>query len=282
MTLSQIKNNFLKELKGLYPVTEIETFFQLVLEDQLGIRRIDLALNPELHQQDWNTQPFDEAVEELLREKPIQYILGKTEFAGMTFWVDESVLIPRPETEELVRWIADSAKELSSPEILDIGTGSGCIPITLAKMLPESRVEALDISASALNTARKNARRLKARVKFFEHDILGPSSLGHSYDIMASNPPYVRKSEMHAMRSNVVRHEPGVALFVTDEDPLQFYRRIGEHGRVSLKKGGLLFFEINEYLGDKTVALLSEMGYSDVTLKKDIYNKDRMIRAVKK
>ena len=282
MTLPQIKNKFLEELKALYPATEIESFFQLLLEDQFGIKRINMALNPELQKQQWNAQPFEEALVQLLQERPIQYILGKTEFAGMTFCVDESVLIPRPETEELVRWIADSARELSSPEILDIGTGSGCIPIALAKMLPDAKIQALDVSAAALATARKNAQRLKARVNFFKHDILSPRNLGQNYTVMVSNPPYVRKSEMVLMRGNVARYEPEGALFVSDEDPLQFYRRIGEHGLVSLNRGGLLFFEINECLANKTVELLSEMGYSDVKVRKDIYDKDRMIRAVKK
>lgn len=282
MTLPQIKDHFFKELEHLYPETEIESFMQLILEHHFGIRRIDLALNPELKTRSWNAEPFKKAVRELLDEKPIQYIIGSAEFAGMSFSVNESVLIPRPETEELVKWVADSAKEIRSPEILDIGTGSGCIPIALAKCLPASKVQALDISKYALDTARKNAERLKADVMFFEQDILSQARLKETYDIIVSNPPYVRKSETSKMRKNVVRFEPELALFVSDHDPLEFFRRIGEHGLISLKPGGMLFFEINEFLGDKTVRLLSDQGYSDILLKKDIYDKDRMIRAVKK
>jgi release factor glutamine methyltransferase len=200
----------------------------------------------------------------------------------MSFDVNESVLIPRPETEELVRWIAESAKKIRTPSILDIGTGSGCIPISLARALPEAKLHALDISLQALKTAQKNAKRLQVRVDFFEHDILSRDRLNQTYDIMISNPPYVRRSEISQMRGNVVHHEPEIALFVSDDDPLEFFRKIVEHGQISLRKGGLLFFEINEFLGDKTAELLSGLGYSDIVLKKDMFEKDRMIRAVKK
>ena len=282
MTLPQIKDQFYKELQQLYPRTEIESFLELILEREFGVRRIDLALDQELRERSWDPKPFDEALQELLKEKPIQYILGKVEFLGMDFCVDESVLIPRPETEELAGWVIESAKELRSPVILDVGTGSGCIAISLAKLLPGSVIHALDVSPAALNTARKNSKRHQTEIRFLERNILSPEKLEVTYDIMVSNPPYVRKREMAQMRKNVTRYEPDLALFVSDDDPLEFFRRIGEHGQTSLRPGGFLFFEINEYLGEKMVALLTSMGYGEVILKKDIYGKDRMIRAAKK
>ena len=272
----------MERLSGLYPDTEIESFFYLILEQRFGIRRIDLALRPELRTQHRNTEEFKTFIDELSRHRPIQYIIGETEFAGMTFCVDESVLIPRPETEELVNWALEVAGPLPSPRILDIGTGSGCIPVTLAKKLPGAQVHALDVSPSALRTARKNAERLEAEVKFFEHDILSPADLEHSYDIFISNPPYVRKSEKELMRDNVLKHEPEIALFVCDEDPLLFYRRIAEHAILSLKSGGHVFFEVNESLAQQTAELLREGPFENIEIRKDIYDRERMIRAVKK
>ena len=282
MTLPQIKELFLERLSGLYPETEIESFFYLILEDRLGIRRIDLALRPELMTQSREPDAFYTALEELALFRPIQYILGRTEFAGLTFHVDESVLIPRPETEELVNWVLEVARRMPSPRILDIGTGSGCIPVTLAKKLPGAQVHALDISESALLTARKNAERLQAEVRFFRHDILSGEDLELSYDIIISNPPYVRKSEKELMRDNVLKHEPEIALFVSDEDPLLFYRRIVEHAKLSLKSGGHLFFEVNEELAGQTAKLLRVGPFESIEIRKDIYGKQRMIGAVKK
>jgi release factor glutamine methyltransferase len=282
MTLPQIKELFFERLQGLYPETEIESLFYLILEHHLGIKRIDLALRPELRTQVQDTDDFEKSLDQLARHRPIQYIMGQTEFAGMTFKVDESVLIPRPETEELVHWITETALHLTSPRILDIGTGSGCIPISLSKRIQGAEVHALDISPMALEIARDNARRLQAEVRFFQHDILGPEELDLSYDVLVSNPPYVRKSEKGMMRDNVLKHEPELALFVDDEDPLLFYRRISEHALRSVESGGYLFFEINEALADRTIALLADGPFTDIEVKKDIYGKDRMIRAVKK
>lgn len=282
MTLPEIKELFLERLGGLYPDTEIESFFYLILEHRLGMRRIDLALRPETRVQPQLRDELNTMLVDLARHRPIQYILGQTEFAGMTFRVDESVLIPRPETEELVNWVLEVARHKSSPRILDIGTGSGCIPITLAVNLPNAEVQALDISATALETARKNAERLKAEVKFFQHDILGPADLEGGYDIMVSNPPYVRRSEKELMRDNVLKHEPAIALFVDNEDPLLFYRRIAEHAVRSLKSGGHVFFEINEALAENTAELLRMGPFANIQIREDIYGKERMISAVKK
>lgn len=288
MTLPEIKDRFMNELAHLYPDAEITSFFHLILEHHFDIKRIDLSLRPELRSQDWDRVPFDKALTDLLRERPIQYILGQAEFAGMSFVVNESVLIPRPETEELVNWVIESAKGLSSPRILDLGTGSGCIPVTLSRKIPGAEVHALDVSAAALETARLNAERLNAEVRFFEADVLMRNSLKEMFDIedaytiMVSNPPYVRRQEKDKMRGNVIKHEPEIALFVPDDDPLLFYRRIAEHTLQSLKSGGFIFFEINEELAESTRALLSDHNFEDIQIRKDIYGKDRMIRALKK
>ena len=195
MTIPEIKSLYLQKLSHLYPETEINSFFNLLLENHFGIKRIDLALRPDLLNKDWPNQVFEETLSQLIEEKPIQYVLGKTEFAGMTFIVNEHVLIPRPETEELVQWILDHLAPDSSNEIpnnqlriLDIGTGSGCIPITLALSMPYAEVHAIDISKKALEVARENASNLGAPVRFIEMDILAADRLPETYDVMVSNP----------------------------------------------------------------------------------------------
>ena len=289
MTIPEIKSLYLKKLSQLYPETEINTFFHLLLEEHFGIKRIDLALKPDLLNKDWSPQVFEEALSQLVEEKPIQYVLGKTEFAGMVFQVNEYVLIPRPETEELVQWILDSLatnKTVEIPEnplrILDIGTGSGCIPITLALGMPNAEVHALDVSKKALEVVRDNALSLGAKVRFFEMDVLTSEQLPEKYDVIVSNPPYVRMSEKSQMRGNVLKHEPELALFVKSEDPLLFYRKIGSLGREALRDNGMLFFEINENLAEQTFEILTDLSYQRIEIRKDIYGKDRMIRAFKK
>lgn len=281
MTLPEIKNLFHEKLDSLYPETEIDSFFYLLLEQYSGTKKLDLALNPELRKKEWPQEKFLEALNQLLEERPIQYILGRTEFAGHSFLVNENVLIPRPETEELIEWVLQSTDSNQSIKILDIGTGSGCIPICLAMKMPKAEIHALDISAKALELAEENARNLKANVRFFEQDILETHKLD-TYDVIISNPPYVRISEKKQMRGNVLKHEPDLALYVQDEDPLLFYRKIAALGQESLSDKGMLFFEINENLARPTSEILSENDYQNIEIKKDIYGKNRMIRAFKK
>ena len=212
MTLPEIKNLFLQKLDSLYPETEILSFFYLLLEHHFGMKKIDLALEPELMRKKWPEKRFLEALGQLLEERPIQYIVGHAEFAGLKFKVNENVLIPRPETEELVAWMLESIDRSQPLRILDIGTGSGCMPITLSLQIPSAEIHAVDISEKALELARENAQRLGAEVRFFNLDILTVESLAKNYDVIVSNPPYVRLSEKNEMRGNVLNHEPDLAL----------------------------------------------------------------------
>ena len=213
----------------------------------------------------------------LERQEPVQYILGQADFCGRTFMVNEHVLIPRPETEELCQWIVPSKK------ILDIGTGSGCIAITLAAEMPEAEVTAWDISEEALKVAEENAKRTDVHVKFEQVDIIHlPSSILHqtsSFDLIVSNPPYICNKERETMEANVLEHEPHTALFVPNDDPLLFYRAIAQYGQTALKEGGWLYFEINPLYAESLQDMLSKMSYHDITLNNDQYGKQRMIRA---
>lgn len=282
MTLPEIKNLFLQKLDTLYPETEILSFFYLLLEHHFGTKKIDLALEPELMRKEWPEKRFSEALHQLLEERPIQYVVGHAEFAGLKFKVNENVLIPRPETEELVAWMLESIDKSQPLRILDIGTGSGCIPITLSLQIPSAEIHAVDISEKALELARENAQRLGAEVRFFNLDILTVESLAENYDVIVSNPPYVRLSEKNEMRGNVLKHEPDLALYVRDEDPLLFYRKIAALGKGALTENGMLFFEINENLAEPTSETLSNLSYQSIEVRKDIYGKNRMIRAIKK
>ena len=282
MTLPEIKNLFLQKLDTLYPETEILSFFYLLLEHHFGTKKIDLALEPELMRKEWPEKRFSEALHQLLEERPIQYVVGHAEFAGLKFKVNENVLIPRPETEELVAWMLETIDRSQPLRILDIGTGSGCIPITLSLQIPSAEIHAVDISEKALELARENAQRLGAEVRFFNLDILTVESLAENYDVIVSNPPYVRLSEKNEMRGNVLKHEPDLALYVRDEDPLLFYRKIAALGKGALTENGMFFFEINENLAEPTGEALSNLNYQSIEVRKDIYGKNRMIRAIKK
>ena len=282
MTLPEIKNLFLQKLDSLYPETEILSFFYLLLEHHFGTKKIELALEPKLMRRKWPEKRFLEALGQLLEERPIQYVVGHAEFAGLKFKVNENVLIPRPETEELVAWMLESIDRSQPLRILDIGTGSGCIPITLSLQIPSAEIHAVDISGEALELARENAQRLGAEVRFFNLDILTVESLAENYDVIVSNPPYVRLSEKNEMRGNVLKHEPDLALYVQDEDPLLFYRKIAALGKGALTENGMLFFEINENLAEPARETLSNLSYQSIEVRKDIYGKNRMIRAIKK
>ena len=281
MTIKHYRDQFIQELTSLYDVGEAESFFYRILEARHLLKRIDIALQPELaltvtELEDWNL-----ILEQLKKEIPIQYLLGSTHFYGLEFEVNSNVLIPRPETEELVDWIIKSQQLAIGDKkvrILDIGTGSGCIAIALAKNLPNAQVFALDVSEQALGTAQKNAELNQVAIQFIHQSILETEDLGQQFDIIVSNPPYVRHLEKLEIKKNVLDNEPHLALFVADDDALIFYRKIAELAQKNLNPQGQLYFEINQYLGQETLDLLQEMGFKNTELRKDIYGNDRMIQ----
>ena len=281
MTLIELKKTFLHDLKETFPVVEIESFFFLLAEHHLNKRRLDVALQPDFIVDTQTIELFQAALAQLKKEYPIQYIIGNTQFMGLTFEVNHHVLIPRPETEELVTWVLNSHKRKKHLRILDIGTGTGCIPIALAKNLDKAIIDAIDLSEAALLVAKKNAAFNEVFINFIQNDILKIDTLNKTYDLIISNPPYVRESEKLSMHNNVLRYEPEIALYVDDENPLIFYKRIAELAQLSLKEGGELFLEINQYLGKGVIELLSNNGFREIEIKKDFYDADRMIRAVK-
>ena len=268
------------ELHGLYPETEIRSFSLLMIEKLTGFSRTEIIVNKNTQFSDKQYHEIESFIEKLKNFVPIQYILGETGFYGLTFRVNRSVLIPRPETEELVDWIRTENDPNASLNILDIGTGSGCIAICLKHELPKSVVDAFDISDEALDTAAKNADRNKLEVHFSKIDILNAPDFDKKWDIIVSNPPYVLENEKEAIHPNVLDNEPHLALFVPDNDPLLFYRCIAYFAQRQLKSGGKLYFEINRQYGNASVELLSESGFTDIELRKDISGNDRMLKAV--
>lgn len=283
MNAKQYKIKFIESLESIHGVDEAESFFYLILEDKFQMKRLDLALDPTFEFSAEAINIWQELVIQLKQEIPIQYLLGTTEFFGLPFTVNDNVLIPRPETEELVDWIIKEEKKIEREKaikILDIGTGSGCIAISLAKNIPNSRVFAIDVSAKALEVARKNAEINSVSITFLEKNILETDDLLEQFDIIVSNPPYVRNLEKQEIKKNVLDNEPHLALFVEDFDALVFYRKITSLAMKNLNQDGQLFFEINQYLGSEMIALLQENGFESVELRKDIYGNDRMTRAV--
>lgn len=279
MKLRDYRNNFTEQLSQLYDTVEAERFFIITLEELKGWNRSRLALNPDEEMTPDEVRQWDEVQQHLKEQKPIQYIFGKAWFYGLEFRVNENTLIPRPETEELVEWIISENKNRQDITILDIGTGSGCIAISLAKNLPYAKVFALDVSEKALEVAKYNAEVNGANVTFIKEDILSVEALPQQFDIIVSNPPYVRHLEKAEIKENVLQYEPHLALFVEDNDALLFYRTIAQLGKSSLKHGGMLYFEINQYLGNETVKMLAESYYKDIILKKDLFGNDRMVKA---
>jgi len=284
LLLSQLKIKFLNFLKDEYPVQEVNSFFNLLTECYLGMSRLDFALKPEKELSSIETGKFESAIHRLSQHEPIQYIIGETEFFGLKFKVDENVLIPRPETEELVQWILDDIRESKNPsklKILDIGTGSGCIAISLAKNLSNAEIFALDISGKALKTAEENASLNKVEVNFIQADILNQESLTGKFDVIVSNPPYVREIEKTEMHRNVLENEPDLALYVKDTDPLIFYRKITKLATEGQNKNGSLYFEINQYLAGETEEILKNFNF-ETELKKDIFGNYRMLKGTKR
>jgi release factor glutamine methyltransferase len=290
MKIIEYRTRFIQELTSMYDAGEAESFFYLILEEKQQLKRIDLALQPDLVFSEGEIGVWNSILEELKLEIPIQYLLGKTSFYGLDFEVNENVLIPRPETEELVDWILSNAQKISkssSLKILDIGTGSGCIAISLAKNLPNAQVFAIDVSDKALATAKKNAIRNGVNVRFIEQNILEVVTLSavkvleQEFDIIVSNPPYVRNLEKEEIKKNVLDNEPHLALFVEDHDALIFYKKIAELAQKNLTHSGQLYFEINQYLGKEMVDLLEGMNFKNVELRKDIYGNDRMTLGIR-
>ena len=318
MKIKQYRTHFIQALLSIYDLGEAESFFYLILEEKQQLKRIDLALNPDLTFSNAEIQLWNSILEQLQKEIPIQYLLGKTSFYGLDFEVNENVLIPRPETEELVEWIIQSQKvevisgklemgsgklgeeqsaklereqQIRKINILDIGTGSGCIAIALSKNLPNAEVFAVDVSEKALATAQKNAISNQVEVNFIQADILTINDLEKlassnfhlptSFDLIVSNPPYVRELEKKEIKKNVLDNEPHLALFVADSDALVFYRKIAELAQKNLSPKGQLFYEINQYLGKEMMELLEKMNFQNIELRQDIYGNDRMIRGTR-
>lgn len=284
MTIQQAYQQLLTQLYEVYDDREAANISDWVMEHVTGRRRIDRMMQKEYELPAQQLDMLQQYAQQLLLHTPVQYVLHEAWFAGMQLYVDENVLIPRPETEELVEWVVHSLAPNTVPllQLVDIGTGSGCIPIAIKKKLPALTVHALDVSAAALNVAQRNAAAQLTPVHFHEADILNEATWSSLpvVDVIVSNPPYIRRSEAAHMQQNVLAHEPHLALFVADDDPLLFYRQIAAFGRQHLAHNGLLFFEINEALGRETVSLLEQQGYTSVELKKDMQGKDRMIKAV--
>ena len=294
MIVKQYRNYFNETLKTIYPITEIDSFFFLLLEEYLGFRRVDIVLKSDFKITQETLNLLQSATKQLEQEVPLQYIIGKTEFYGLPFVVNKHVLIPRPETEELVAWVVSESSrfktfntstkqttETKQLKILDIGTGSGCIPISLKKQLPFAKISAIDISKEALTVAKKNAVLNNVDIHFILQDILKTVALDQHYDIIISNPPYVRELEKKELKNNVLKNEPHVALFVENDNPLIFYAKIAELAKNYLNKNGLLFFEINQYLGTETIDLVNKKGLKNIQLKKDIFGNDRIVVASK-
>jgi release factor glutamine methyltransferase len=294
MVIKELKTHFFNSLKSIQDEREIESFFFILTEYLHNLKRVDVALNPNFELSEEAIEKWNAILAELQQEKPIQYITGEAWFYGLRFEVNENTLIPRPETEELVEWIIESQKskvQSQKLEILDIGTGSGCIPIALKANLHQANVSAIDISEKALEVAKRNAELNKVEINFIQTNILEVEDLSKlgtsnfqlpaSIDIIVSNPPYVRVLEKQEIKKNVLDYEPHLALFVEDNDALLFYRKIAQLALKNLSPNGLLFFEINQYLGKETVALLENLGFKNIELRKDIYGNDRMISCVR-
>ena len=268
-----------KNLSCSYTAGEISALTRIIATELLGVSQMAFYLKDDITLTAKQQTLLDNAIERLKKQEPIQYILGYCDFCGLRFKVTPATLIPRPETSELAEWIVSEATGDGS--ILDIGTGSGCIAVSLAHKMPQSKVTAWDISPDALAVATENSKANGCAVAFEEVDILAYKPTGELFDIIVSNPPYIKENEKAEMHSNVLDWEPHTALFVPDSDPLLFYRTIAEKGLALLKPGGKLYFEINRAHGKETMEMIAALGYTSIELRKDFAENDRMIRAVK-
>jgi release factor glutamine methyltransferase len=280
-TIYMLAQFFKTELEPHYPAEEVRQFIAMTFEAVLDYSRIDMILKLDDKVSPEKARELESVVKRLKNHEPIQYVLGKVRFFGVPLRVNEHVLIPRPETEELVKWIFDEhiGKEI---EIMDVCSGSGCISIALKSLMKGATVYGVDKSVKALNLASINATASKNAVDFFHFDVLEQESFGFmKFDVMVSNPPYVLETEKRLMAENVLNYEPHMALFVDGNDPLIFYRRIVDLAEGHLNKGGMLYFEINEAFGKEVKQLLVDRNYIDVELRKDLNGRDRMVRGVK-
>lgn len=279
-TVSEIVKFFKKELSGMYPEREIQSIIYIVFEEVMGFSKVDVYAKSEVIPNAEYMEKLAEVFEQLKNYKPIQYIFGKTEFYNLQFFITPGVLIPRQETQELADWIIHE-NNTHLKKIIDIGTGSGCLAITLNKNIFRSIVDACDISDEAIALAEENALNINAKIKFYKVDILKWQDYDffQEYDLIVSNPPYVRESEKVFMLPNVLNYEPHQALFVSDEDPLIYYRAICDFAQKHLKPRGKMYFEVNEALFMDCKILFLEKGFSNVEIKKDINGKFRMMSA---
>jgi release factor glutamine methyltransferase len=285
MNLKSIQDYFRQELNPLYDSQEVDVFFFWILETCFQCKKIDFVLGKDKLVSAADSEKWNQYIDALKSYEPIQYLIGTTHFYGLDFKVNSNTLIPRPETEELVDWmlkdIANTNSGVSNLKILDIGTGSGCIPITLAKHLPLAKIVSMDVSESALEVAQQNADSNEVEVDFILQNILELDCFPNVFDIIVSNPPYVRNSEKKYMKTNVLEYEPSLALFVSDEDPLIFYRKIAVLAHQNLNEDGLLYFEINQYLAQETHDMLVKLGFQNIELKNDFRGNPRMMRVKK-
>ena len=267
-----------QQLQNIYPAEEVQALIYLLLEKKHNMSKLDICMGKDKIFSTEERKEWEDIVKRLHNEEPVQYILNEAEFCGLCFKVTPDTLIPRPETAELVNWIIQDYSHLA-PSVLDIGSGSGCIAISISAALPNAKVESWDISAAALDISRFNNEKAGTSVTFNQQDILSNYLPLRELDILVSNPPYITNSEKAEMSNNVLQWEPPTALFVSDKDPLIFYRAIAEYGCQSLKEYGSLYFEINRAYGNETVRLLEDMGYKNIILRKDLSGNDRMIKA---
>ena len=268
-------------LHGVCSDAEALSLAKMLLVDVFGFSTLELYGGKDRSFSEKEQMHLTDIVHRLQNHEPVQYIIGKETFMGLVFEVDGNVLIPRPETQELVEWIVEEHRSNGHCRILDIGTGSGCIPISLAHFLNEAEVEAWDISVGALEVARRNAVHNHVKVQFREQDVFAVIPSSSQYDVIVSNPPYITEKEKVDMEANVLDWEPSIALFVPDSDPLLFYRKIAELGLKMLVTEGALYFEINRAYGAMMKSMLENMGYKHVELRKDMFGNDRMIKAIK-
>ena len=283
LTIAEIEKQFVKDLKTIYELSEIKEIFLQVMEDYLRVKKSYLLLHKKESLQVNQVEDLKAMLKALKSGRPIQYILGETEFYGLRIKVNSSVLIPRPETEELVFLALSSIEErgetASALNVLDVGTGSGCIAISLKKHLSSAKVQAIDVSIDALQVAIENAKANEVEIEFIERDVLLDQFPEQRYSLIISNPPYITEDEKNTMHLNVLDFEPWQALFVPNDDPLIFYRRIADLAFSCLLKNGELFFEINERFGLEVVEMLENKGFQ-ARIVKDIQGRDRMVRAI--
>lgn len=279
--LTSVLSYFHLKLDDLYPELEVDSMFWILVEWYSKFSKLDFMKDPDLRFHEGELLDYMAFVRRLLKFEPVQYITGNTDFFGLNIKVNKHVLIPRPETEELVSWVIETVKNKDSIHLLDIGTGSGCIPLALKSKLKLATVVGADISDDALNMARDNARSIGLDVEFSKLNALELGDELNGFNIIVSNPPYIKYSEKQLMRDNVLKFEPHLALFVDNEDPLLFYRSISTAALKSLPVGGLLFFEVNEAHAFELERLLFQMGFNQVEVRNDIFDKPRMIKATK-